>query len=249
MAIRGAAGFQSDMEVGQFSLFESDQEEQKMPDTPEWPESNLLTYEREVLGTYVSAHPLTKYEKLLKNFTVPIRELKKKEESGNVIVGGIVHSFAKKVNSKNEETLHFILEDMTDKILIIAQEKIIREKHQGFEENMMFLVRGRISYYSDDPVIFLESLIAIDDAYSKLGKFLHIKLREIALEEATSKEINSIISAHKGDSIVVMHILTKDGREVEATLADDMKIKVNESILMQLESILGAENVWLSWKK
>lgn len=248
-AIRGAAGFQKDMAMGQFSLFESEQEEQKMPDTPEWPESNLLTYEREVLGTYVSSHPLTKYEKLLKNFTTSIKELKSREESGSVIVGGIVHSFAKKVNSKNEETLHFQLEDMTEKILIIAQEKIIREKHQGFEENMMFLVRGRISYYSDDPVIFLESLIAIDDAYSKLGKFLHIKMREIGMEEATSREINRIISEHKGDCVVVMHILTRDGREVEATLAEEMKIKINESVLMQLESIAGAENVWLSWKK
>jgi len=248
-AIRGAAGFQKDMAVGQFSLFETDRDDIQMPNTEEWPESNLLTYEREVLGTYVSSHPLTRYEKLLKNFTVSIKELKKRDESGNVIVGGIVHSFAKKINSKNEETLHFILEDMTEKILIVAPEKVIREKNQNFEENMMFLVRGRISYYSDAPVIFLESLIAIDDAYTKLGKFLHIRLREIGMEEITSKAINNIFSAHPGDTVVVMHILTKDGKEVEATLTEEEKVKVNESILMQLESIAGEENVWLSWKK
>jgi DNA polymerase III subunit alpha len=248
-AIRNADGFQKDLAIGQFSLFGDVPEEPKMSDVVEWDESILLTYEKEVLGTYVSSHPLAKYEKLLKNFTSPLKELRMKEESGNVIVGGIVHSFARKVNSKNEDTIHFIIEDMTDKMTVIALDKTVKEKHQAFEENMIFLVRGRISHYSDNPVIFLESLIAIDEAYVKLGKFLHIKMREIGMEEATSKEINSIISGNKGQSTVIMHILTRDGREVDATLDDDLKVNLTEDVLSKLESIAGAENVWLSWKK
>ena len=248
-AVRSAETVQKDKAMGQFSLFETTAGDAHIPDVPEWPESNLLTYEKEVLCTYVSSHPLTRYEKLLKNFAVTVKELKKRDENGNVIVGGIVHSIAHKVNSKNENTVHFILEDMTGEITVIASENSLKEKQQSFDNNMMFMVRGRVSYYSDNPVIFMESLIALDEAYTKLGKFLHIKMREVGLDEATTKEIYSIFEHNRGGTTVILHLISKDGGELEAVLADDMKVNVTEDMMGRLEAISGPGNVWLSWKK
>jgi DNA polymerase-3 subunit alpha len=248
-AMRNAETAQKDKASGQSNLFDGEPEDTQMPDVPEWPESNLLTYEKEVLGTYVSSHPLTRYEKLLKNFSTPVKELKKRSENGNVIVGGIVHSMAHKVNSRNENTVHFVLEDMTGEISVIATEKSLKEKQQSFEDNMMFMVRGRISYYSDNPVIFLESLIALDEAYSKLGKYLHLKMREVGMDEATTKEIYGLFERNKGETVVVLHIISKEGKELEAILSDDMRINVTEDLIKRLEAISGPEHVWLSWKK
>ena len=83
----------------------------------------------------------------------------------------------------------------------------------------------------------------------KLGKFIHLRLREIGLEEMTTHEIHNVIDQHKGEAQVILHVLTKDSKEVIMTLSEDNRVKVTEDLLMQLESIVGEENIWLSWKK
>ena len=166
-----------------------------------------------------------------------------------MIIGGVVHDLNRKITQKGDERLNFYLEDLTDKIRVLVNEKITKEKKSLFEENMLFMVRGRLNFYDENPVVNLESIITLDEAYDKLGKFLHIRLREIGLEEMVAQEINNIILQNKGDAEVILHVLTKDNKEMIGTLADGAKVKVTEELLQQLESIVGEDNLWLSWKK
>jgi DNA polymerase-3 subunit alpha len=250
LAMKKAESFQKDQAIGQFSLFEASEEKLEMPDVSEWPESQKLTFEREVLGTYLSAHPLTRYQRLLANVSTTIKEIKKMQtqSSGFVITGGIIHDLVNKINQKGEETLHFTLEDLTDKIEVIVSEKTRKEK-PVFEENTVLMIKGRVNFFGDDSIMFLESVIPVSEAYHTLGKYVHVKMREIGLEEATAREINKIIGANKGPSTVIMHLLTKEGKEVDMTLDDESKINVTEDIIHQLELVAGQENVWFSWKK
>ncbi|MCE5300737.1 MAG: hypothetical protein LLG37_07710, partial [Spirochaetia bacterium] len=244
-----AESFQKDRAMGQFSLFGAEPTSAELPTVPAWPDHERLTFEREVLGTYVSSHPLVKYEKLLKNFSTPIRELiKKNPDNANVIIGGIINGLTHKVNRNGEKNLHFTLEDTTGKIHVIVPEKIVKEK-QVFEENSLFMVRGKFNGWSDEPYIMLESVITLDESYEVLGKFLHIKLRELGLEESVSRDINSLLEKNKGNSTIIIHLLTEDGKEVEMVLSGEMKVKVTEQLLRQLEALVGQEHVWLSWKR
>ncbi len=250
LAMKKAEGFQKDAAIGQFSLFEVSDEKVQMPDVGEWPESQRLTFEREVLGTYISTHPLMKYQKLLANVSTTIKEIKKGEgpSAGFVITGGIIHDLQNKINSKGEETLHFILEDLTDKIEVIVSEKTRKEK-PVFEENAVFMIKARANFYGDDAIMFLESVIPMKEAYHTLGKYVHIKLREIGLEETTAKEINNIIARNKGESTVIMHVMTRDNKEVDMTLSEESRINVTEDVIHQLEQVAGPGNVWFTWKK
>jgi len=93
----------------------------------------------------------------------------------------------------------------------------------------------------------MESVINLDDAYSALGKYLHITVRELGLEQLTLQEMKNLLSQSKGLSEVVMHIITGDGREAQAVLEE--KVSVNENLLISLEKLAGEGNVRLSWKK
>jgi DNA polymerase III subunit alpha len=243
---------QKEFEMGQSALFDEGPEARKVPDIQELPESRLLTGEKEVLGIYLSAHPLARYEKLLKNVATPIRDLRHMppEEHGMVIAGGVVQRLKKKMTQRGEERLNFYLEDLTDEIWVFVNEQLTKEKHEMFEENKMFMIRGRLSYFEDRQVIHMESVITLDEAYEKLGKFLHIKVRELGMEEITNHEINNVLERHKGPGAsVIMHVVTKDNKELLLTLGDDSKVTVSEELLRQLESVVGEENLWLSWKK
>jgi DNA polymerase-3 subunit alpha len=251
LAMKKAESYQDDQDSGQFSLFGPGEDKVEMPDTGEWPESQKLTYEREVLGTYLSSHPLTKYQRLLANVSVPIEDIKNEQNppKGYIITGGIIHDMQSKTNSKGEETLHFILEDLTDKIEVIVSEKTRREK-PVFEENTVLMVRGRVNFFADNAYLYLESVIPVSEAYHMLGKYVHIKMREIGLEEATANAINRIITDNKGTSTVIMHLLTKDGKEMDMTLDKEASgINVTEDVIHQLETAAGQENVWFTWKK
>jgi len=248
-AMRQAERVQKDMEIGQFNLFESESKTHKMPDVPEWTESEQLSAEKEVLGLYVSSHPLAKFARLLKNVSVPIKELAlgKMKDGEQVIAGGVVHNITRKLGRDGSERMHFTLEDTTGKILVIVRESVLKDKAKFFLDNIMFLVRGRLRYFDDGGVyVSLESVISLSDAYSALGKYLHIRLREVAMEESTLSTIRNILGTGKGTQVLI-HLIARDSHETIAELEDE--VTLSEELLLKLEAAAGDENVWFTWKK
>jgi DNA polymerase III subunit alpha len=153
------------------------------------------------------------------------------------------------MSSRGEEKIHFTLEDTTGRIKVIANEKISREKRDLLSSNQMLMLRGRVSYFDTDIYFFADSVITLDEAYEKMGKYLHIRVWEVGFDESTSTELYSVLSSYKGPSEVMMHVVAKNGKEIIVTLGDDKKAAVNEELLDKIEKIAGQENVWLSWKK
>jgi len=247
---------QKDMQMGQFSLFGDEikpvLETDKMY---ELSENEILFAEYDVLGTYVSTHPLIKYEKILKYFTTKITNIKenKMDSKEQIYVGGIIKkikkNFSKKYSSENG-SINFNLEDLSGTIQVFVNEKTVKGKSDFFEENKPILLRGKIGLFNEKPVIYLESLIKLEDAYNVLGKFLNIKIFDSVVEEIVISEINNVISKHiGGQTKIIIHIITKNNEEIVVKLKDNEKIFINEELIQQLEMIVGEENVWLSWKE
>lgn len=248
-AMKNAETFQKNAAAGQFSLF-GDEPAPEMPKVPEWSESHTLSAEREVLGLYLSSHPLAKYEKLLSSVAVPIKDILEGAYSGpQIITGGVITDLKKKLNQDGREKVSFMLEDLTGGIQVFANEKVTKEKENVLNDKMMFMIRGRIAFFDERPVIYLDSLITLDDAYEKLGKYVHINLREIGLEEITMREINVVLSRHKGESPVILHVISKEKKDIEIELAQPMNVKITEELLAELQLVAGEQNIRISWKR
>lgn len=248
---------QKSIEIGQFSLFleETNPAVKEIKNIPELSEKEMLSAEYEVLGTYVSAHPLIKFEKVLKYFTTKISDIKgfEKYSGEQIYVGGIIKNIKKiftKKNSDGESRINFFIEDLSGSIQVFANEKIVREKSDFFEENTLLLIRGRNGFFNEKPVIYLESLIKLEDAYMLLGKFLNIRIFDTAVGEIVISEINNVISKHIGSQAnIIMHIITKNNKQIIVKLNNNIKVKISEELIQQLEQIVGEENVWLNWKE
>ncbi len=119
-----------------------------------------LTWEKELLGLYISGHPLEDLKKILEKKTFPINEIKNRNHQLNhsIIIGGVISNL-KRILTRNGKPMLFLdLEDLTDKIEIIVFPKIIERNPILFQENKIVFVRGRVDIKNETPKVICEDL-------------------------------------------------------------------------------------------
>ena len=205
---------------GQCSLFESmsgEIEEDNLPKLSEFPQKNLLTMEKEMLGIYISGHPLAPYESELKKIsTVTTAELFQIEEDINgelvntelqdgekVILGGIINNKKNKITKNNNMMAFITLEDLYGAIEVIVFPKIYDRYLKYLDEDNIVVVEGRISLNEEDePKIICESIVPLNK-YKK--EKLYIKLeKDDGLK--TFEYLKNIFVKYSGDMPVYVYL-------------------------------------------
>jgi len=125
------------------------------------PASNaeMLSWEKELLGLYISSHPLQDYKNILEKKTISISTINNKNFLNRRIrIGGII-SKIKKIITKNGKPMLFLsLEDLTDKIEVIAFPSIVEQNPVIFQENKIVLIQGKINIKDETPKIICEQI-------------------------------------------------------------------------------------------
>ena len=117
-----------------------------------------LLWEKELLGLYISSHPLEEFKKILEKKTLPLKELKENIFSQKIIVGGIISSIKKILTKKGQPMLFLKLEDLTDKTEVVVFPAIIERNPEVLQENKIVFVQGRVDNGRDTPKIIAESI-------------------------------------------------------------------------------------------
>src|SRR3989338_8502581 len=189
---------QHDRQRGQLSLLDQLDQHQtspgmgdSVPDLEEWPESQLLGYERELLGFYVSAHPLSKFEKVLRTYTsattLTLAELKDQEE---LTIGGIV-STIKEITTKKGDRMAFVgLEDLDGRCEIVVFPEVFRSSITLLHKDATIFIRGKINLRDDTPKVLAEEIIPIEDVEKRLTKVISIDLLTAGLDLEMLKKLN-----------------------------------------------------------
>ncbi len=143
-----AKNFQNLKNSSQRSLFGADA--MKLPEislVPTQPSSKkqLLSWEKELLGLYISDHPTKEYKEYFQRMAVPIKEINAQMVGENIHVGGVV-SKVQKIFLKSQQTMYFVtIEDMEGKIEILVFPKILETTQLTWEEDKIVLVHGKLS--------------------------------------------------------------------------------------------------------
>ncbi|MEI7640988.1 MAG: DNA polymerase III subunit alpha [bacterium] len=242
-----------DDDTGQSSLFEAGtiEDKEEMPSINEWPDGELLSYEKELLGTYISSHPLASYDKLIKNTTMPISEVVEGRHTKKpyIIVGGVTHELKKRITYKGDERMDFYLEDLSGRIKILINEKLTKEKQALFKNDQMFMIRGKMNLNSDEPALNADSVITLDEAYKVFGQYLHINMREPGLDDTLMQELKNTLALSKGTTIVILHLTTAENKVVDLEFGPENSVKLSEQFLSTIETLIGEDNWWISHKK
>jgi DNA polymerase-3 subunit alpha len=237
---------------GQLSIFSNFNEKSDIeyPDIEEFPNENILMFEKEVMGLYLSGHPLEKYkDKLLNVCSTTVGEILLKDDvetgigfkdSETVTIGGIITSIKRK-STKNNDMMAFVtVEDQTAPIEIIIFPKIYNEYSAQLIEDNIVVVQGRLSFKEDEqPKIICNSIIPIKLVKNQ-EKTLKVYLRMEKEDDIIINRLKPKLKFFHGNTPVCFYLENK--KEVKIT-PRDMWISLNEAIINELKEVMGDDNV------
>jgi DNA polymerase-3 subunit alpha len=231
-------------EMGQYSLFggEEDQIEEveiAMPDH-EWDKKVQLVFEKEMLGLYVSDHPLFGIEKALQTMcTSTIPGLWEKQDKEKVTVGGVVGSITRRFTKNGDPILFFVLEDLQGGAEVVAFPKVVAEYGPLVREDAILVVTGRVDHRGDDVKFIAQSL-----REPQLTEEAMVRLRVSAerLSRNMVDRLRGALQNHPGDAPVYLHMVSDNGEKV-VRLGEDHRVEPRSALFAELRELLGPSAV------
>jgi len=248
-AIEVGSAVQKEKAKGQTSLFESledfKQAYQELPDIPEWPESKLLKFEKELIGIYITSHPLAKYEDEIKKYaTCSIISLKEFKDKTQVTIGGLIKS-VKQITTRDEKPMAFIsLEDIISSVEVVVFPDVFEKVVDKLRKDTPVLVKGRVNLQDGKhPKINAEEIIELSEVQTEFSQVIHIKIDE-SIDEKTLLQLKGLLTKFRGNSNIYMHVID-NGKETIIIPSPNLRIKASPELIKRIEGILGIGKVWI----
>jgi DNA polymerase-3 subunit alpha len=233
---------------GQFDLFSSAGDAHveavvghrvEIPDV-EFPKSQRLLFEKEMLGLYVSDHPLMGAERSLRRHVdATLGELREGREGELRVVGGIVTTYGTRWTRRGELMGSFVLEDLTGVLEVMVFPRTMTEYGHVLENDAIVVVKGRLDLRDDSPkLVAMEVMrpeIAIDG-----GPPVRIRVKLHALTDDKAARLKGILGEHPGDSPVFVHLEAPEKTTV-LRLGDELGVDPGNGLFAELRVLLGAD--------
>ncbi len=213
----------------------------EIPKLPEWPESQLLAYEKEMLGFYITGHPLSKYEKLVKAYaTCSIKDLGKRRADEDVSVGGIISKIKFTITKAKSEKMAIInLEDLTGQIETLVFPKTFAVTEKFIKKDAVICVKGKLNLREDRPKLIANDIIPFDELRKKYTQAIIINLSTTGIDEKALTVLKSILESHPGAAPVYLNFKMADGKKVEVSVEERLKVEPSDNLTTEIEKLLG----------
>ena len=239
---------------GQMSLFDLVSEEEKkeyqvsFPDVGEYSKEELLAFEKDILGVYISGHPLDDYEGLWrKNITATSADFIVDEETEEavvkdgmkVVIGGLVAGKVVKTARSNQLMAFITLEDLMGSVEVIVFPKNYEADRDVLTEDSKIFIKGRVSL-GDEPVgkLVCEQVIP----FSKVPRQLWLQFEDKEIYQAMEGEILGILKESEGPDSVVIYLKKERAKKI---LPANWKVEAAGELMETLICKLGEKNVKL----
>ena len=239
---------------GQMSLFDLVSEEEKkeyqvsFPDVGEYSKEELLAFEKDILGVYISGHPLDDYEGLWrKNITATAADFIVDEETEEAavkdgmkaVVGGLVAGKVVKTTRSNQLMAFITLEDLMGSVEVIVFPKNYEADRDILTEDSKIFIKGRVSL-GDEPVgkLVCEQVIP----FAKVPRELWLQFEDKEMYQAMEGTILGILKESEGPDRVVIYLKKERAKKI---LPANWKVEAARELLDTLVCKLGEKNVKL----
>jgi len=154
----------SNTQVSLFATMTSPAVAFQLKDGQPIPNKQRLDWEKELLGLYISSHPLENVKSYLQKKALPINQLKDQFPRQKIRIGGIISSI-KKILTKNGQPMLFVkIEDLTDKAEVVVFPSILENNLEAFQENKIVLITGKVDFRDNSPKLICEEIEEILEA-------------------------------------------------------------------------------------
>jgi DNA polymerase-3 subunit alpha len=262
-AMKGGQAYQRGRHSDQIDIFDAidgkgnggQRNSDAYPEVQEWSEQQLMAFEKESLGFYITAHPLDKYERAIRKLTSgSIVNLREKAASGEVKLGGVVTALRLRNTKKGERYASFQLEDRTGSIEVLVWPSLYRRCMETLVLDDPILVQGRLEVGEERVQLIANEITPLAEASRQTGpgaaagprpehkgngEGLHFFLRG---PEVTSQELSRLHQAllkHPGPATVFLHLFMPDRGETIIELPIHLRVASTPALLDEVERIFG----------
>jgi len=249
-------GLQADKQNGQMNFFGQMSDEdysrdaQRLPNIEPWPEMQMLAFEKEVLGFYVTSNPLSHHAEIINIYsTANSSELADLGQDKGVIIGGMIartrYHITQRGRNAGARMAVFVLEDLQGSVEVVLFPDALNGNGHLLKEDSVVFVKGRLDYRREKPNIIAVELIPLEEATEKLATNVRIQLNASDVTKEKVATIRSICQHHRGRSPVYVTVQTDKG-QVRAAADRELSVNPDVDFCRKMRQLVGTENFLLA---
>lgn len=250
-ALSRAGQSQKDRDSGQISFFGSFEKAgdptADLPNIPEWPDSVLLTHEKEMLGFYVTGHPLHRYKTELKSYsTVNSETIAKRRDQEEVVIGGLVNKLKLTQTKKNNERMAIVtLEDLEGPLDMLVFPRAYKEYGTLLVKDAILFFKGNVDKKEQTPKLLVNEIVPMTEAHKKFTKSVHVRLVTSQTEDGKMKLLQEVLAQHHGSTPVYLEFLDPNNVRSQMLVDRSLFVQPSEELVESLQKVLGEGTIRL----
>jgi len=248
-----ASSMHKDKENGQLLFFEKIGQnvvyQDMAPEIEEWPLSQLLSFEKSMLGFYITAHPLHQYENLIKRYSISsiANIINEKPKSQDITVAGILEKVKITITKRKAEKMAILrLADDESAIDVLVFPETFKKTSADIRADAIVVVKGKLDMRENTPKIIASAIMSLEDAPQLLIDSIHLNISDLASKRKIFHKLKEVILSHPGKTPVHLAMSSKKGKSVK--IKAEAKVSVNNVLISELESVLGKKDVLINLK-
>ncbi|TAL03697.1 MAG: DNA polymerase III subunit alpha, partial [Verrucomicrobia bacterium] len=246
-----AASILSDKQKGQSSLFGALEEKAPpMPEAisnlPEWPQHELLAHEKELLGFYVTGHPLTPYAPILEKYCLHnTKTLAEIPNRSMTRIGGMIAAVQHGISKKSGKPYSLVtLEDLEGSVQVLVLNDYDKFRPL-LELNKAIMVVGEVNTGEDKPKIFPQEIFPLEDAPKKFTKQVHLRLHTAHLKPENIEGVRELVAAHPGRCPLFLCFMRPTGQVIFIEPNDRFFVTPSRQLQQRADELFGEETYYV----
>jgi DNA polymerase-3 subunit alpha len=228
-------------DAGQYSLFGGAESALELTSVEipveEWEQKVKLGFEKEMLGLFISDHPLLSVgSTLTRMVSAAIPSLFEMVDGTQVTIGGMVSSITRRYTRSGDPMIFFELEDLEGGVEVICFPRTVAEVGPLVREDAILVVSGRLDHRGDDVKVVAAT---INEPDLRPDGALRIKVAAAALSQTLITKLKAVLHNHPGAAPVFLHMTNETGEMKVLRLGDDFRVEPRSALYAELKELLG----------
>ncbi|MFO1512524.1 MAG: DNA polymerase III subunit alpha [Verrucomicrobiota bacterium] len=238
---------------GQSSLFGVLEEKASavMPEAisslPEWPQHELLAHEKELLGFYVTGHPLTPFAPILEKYCLATTgKLAELPNRSLTRIGGLIAAAQHGISKKSGKPYSMVtLEDLEGSVQILVMNENYDKFRSLLELNKAIMVIGEVNTGEDKPKIFPQEMFPLEDAPKKFTKQVHLRLHTAHLKPESITAVHELVTVHAGRCPLFLCFMRPTGEVIFVEPNERFFVTPSHQLQQRADELFGEDTYYV----
>ncbi|MEJ2052967.1 MAG: DNA polymerase III subunit alpha [Calditrichaceae bacterium] len=226
----------------------------ELPEIPDWNRTEKLKKEKELLGYYISGHPLERFKSIVHLFSTKLNGIsgdngEQKSENGKIRIGGQITDVRVIFDKKSNKMAFVKLEDFDRTYEAVIFGSIFPQYEKLIKVDNMVMMLGRLNSATDDNIvkIIADKILPLEDTPVELTESLLLKMDHKSVDEALIHDLKVALKSSPGNNRIYFE-LNGNGMGAKRFISNAFRIKLTYHTLSQLNKVLGYENIKVKTK-